>query len=270
MTDTPSRPDPLAPDYGSPEAVTAGARPVAPDPTVDRFSAFDQPDGSTPPPAPTPAPTSAPAQKTGRRRSQNRSRPASSRPSPRRTSTPAAVSGTAPGPGTASSKPPRTARRKATITFTAVFVALVGIPMVLAAVIALVSNSSDRSSASGQEEREQVAFTPSSVEPSPVPTIAATVTSVRVEVQGPDRIADIRLYRSRDASDLENTALPFAATIPVDSDDTYLTVSADDFGYRGAQPMRCTIFVGDVAVSTSVGTKSVDCRVTDSTWQRER
>ncbi len=231
MTDAPSRPDPLAPDYGSADTAAGRGRPDAPDPTVDHYSAFEESQ-----PAPLPA---VPEQKGGRNR---RTRP----------------------------KQPRTASRKASITFAAVFGALIVIPMVLAAVIALVSNGSGSARDADPEERQEVAFTPSSVAPSEVPTIPATVTSVRVEVQGPDRIADVRLYRSQDSTELENAALPFAATIPVDSDDTYLTVSADDFGYRGAQPMRCTIFVGDVVVSTSIGTKSVDCKVTDATWQRER
>jgi hypothetical protein len=231
VTDAPSRPDPLAPDHRSADTAAGRGRPDAPDPTVDHYSAFEESQ-----PAPLPA---VPEQKGGRNR---RTRP----------------------------KQPMTASRKASLTFAAVFGAVIGLPMMLAAEIVLVSNGSDSASDTDLEERQSVAFTPSSVAPSAVPTLPATVTSVRVEVQGPDRIADIRLYRSRDSAELDNTALPFSATIPVDSDDAYLTVSADDFGYRGAQPMRCTIFVGDVVVSTSVGTKSVDCKVTDATWQRER
>ena len=91
-----------------------------------------------------------------------------------------------------------------------------------------------------------------------------------MELQGPDRIADVRLYSSSTSTTLDSTGLPFAATIPVDSDDAYVSVSADDYGYRGAQPMRCTISVGDVVLATAVFTKSVDCKVTDATWQRER
>lgn len=162
------------------------------------------------------------------------------------------------------------ASRQALIISAVVFGALVCLPMLLATVIALVSDGSGSTREADTEEREEVAFTASSVAPSLVPTLPPTVTSVRVEVQGPNRIADIRLHGSGDSTELENTTLPFAATIPVSAEDTYLTVSADDSGYRGAQPMRCTIFVGDVVVSTSVGTKSVDCRVTDGTWQRER
>jgi hypothetical protein len=63
---------------------------------------------------------------------------------------------------------------------------------------------------------------------------------------------------------------PFAATIPVEPDDAYVSVSSDDYGYRGAQLMRCTISVDGVVLSTAVGTTSVDCKVTDSTWQRAR
>ena len=231
MTDAPSRPDPLAPDYRSADTAAGRGRPDAPDPTVDHYSAFEESQ-----PAHLPA---VPEQKVGRNR---RTR----------------------------SKQPMTASRKALIISAVVFGVLVLLPMLLATVIALVSDGSGSAREAATEEREEVAFTPSSVAPSLVPTLPATVTSVRVEVQGPDRIADIRLHGSGDSTELENMTLPFAATIPVASEDTYLTVSADDSGYRDAQPMRCTIFVGDVVVSTSVSTKSVDCKVTDATWQRER
>ncbi|WP_404393052.1 hypothetical protein [Humibacillus xanthopallidus] len=260
MTDAPSRPDPLAPDYGSSGTAAAGARPVAPDPTVDRFSAFDQPDGPPPP--------TAPKKKAGRSRGRNRSKPASSRPSPNRASTattPSTAKTSVPLRATGGSKPPRSARRKATIAFTAVFVALVGIPMVLAIGIALVSNSSDRASVE-REEREQVAYTPLTGEPSVVPSLPSTVTELRVEIQGSERIADVRLYSDTAVTRLEDTPLPFGATIPVTSNDAYVSISANDYGYRGPRAMRCTVYAGDVVLTTSVGIRSVQCNVTDSAW----
>ncbi|WP_141821160.1 hypothetical protein [Humibacillus xanthopallidus] len=202
--------------------------PSRPDPTADRFSAFDQgdqPDRPTPPAAP---------------KARTRSTPL------------------------------RTARRKATITFTAVFVALVGIPMLLAAVIALVSNSSDRASVADREEREQVAFTPLTVEPSSVPSVPSTVTELRVEIQGSERIADVRLYSDTAVTRLEDTRLPFGATIPITSTDAYVSISASDHGYRGPRAMRCTVYAGDVVLTTSVGTRSVQCNVTDSAWATGR
>jgi hypothetical protein len=268
VTDAPSRPDPLAPDYGSSGTANAGARPVAPDPTVDRFSAFDQPDGSDPSTPPT-----APAKKkAARSRGRNRSKPASSRPSPNRASTPtrSTATTTASVRAASGSKPPRTARRKATITFTAVFVALVGIPMLLAAGIALVSNSSDGASVSEREEREPVAFTPLTVEPSAVPSVPSTVTELRVEIQGSERIADVRLYSDTAVTRLEDTPLPFGATIPITSTDAYVSISASDYGYRGPRAMRCTVYAGDVVLTTSVGIRTVQCNVTDSAWDTGR
>ena len=262
MTDAPSRPDPLAPDYGSAGNVPVGSRPVAPDPTVDRFSAFDQPDGSRQP--------ATSKNKTGRSRGRNRSQPAPSSPSPSRVSTPTTARAADPRRAPGTSKPPSTARRKATIVFTAVFVALVGIPLVLAAVIALVSNSSGPSSVSEREEREPVAFTPLTVEPSTVPSIPSTVTELRVEIQGSERIADVRLYSDTAVTRLEDTPLPFGATIPITSNDAYVSISASDYGYRGPRAMRCTVYAGDVVLTTSVGTRSVQCNVTDSTWDTGR
>ena len=260
MTDAPSRPDPLAPDYGSSGTAHAGARPVAPDPTVDRFSAFDQPDGPPPP--------AAPKKKTGRSRGRNRSKPESSRPAPSRASTPTTpptAKTSAPLGATGGSKPPRSARRKATFVLTAVFVALVGIPMLLAAVFAMVNSISDRASVE-REEREQVAYTPLTVEPSVVPALPSTVTELRVEIQGSERIADVRLYSDTAVTRLEDTPLPFGATIPVTSTDAYVSISASDYGYRGPRAMRCTVYAGDVVLTTSVGIRSVQCNVTDSAW----
>ena len=172
---------------------------------------------------------------------------------------------------TGGSKPPRTARRKATIVFTAVFVALVGIPHASSPpCIALVSNSSDRSSVSEREEREPVAFTPLTVEPSAVPSIPSTVTELRVEIQGSERIADVRLYSDTAVTRLEDTPLPFGATIPITSNDAYVSISASDYGYRGPRAMRCTVYAGDVVLTTSVGIRSVQCNVTDSAWDTGR
>lgn len=199
--------------------------PSRPDPTTDRYSAFDE----------TEQPGAAP-----------------------------------PAPSAVGPTPPGKSPRRVGLIFVVVSIALIGAPLFLAAVIALVTSSSGSSNGTDADDREAVAFTPQSVEPSTVPPIPPAVTSLRVELQGPDRIADVRLYSSSKSTTLDSTGLPFAATIPVDSDDAYVSVSADDYGYRGAQPMRCTISVGDVVLATAVGTKSVDCKVTDSTWQRER
>ena len=137
--------------------------------------------------------------------------------------------------------------------------------MLLAAVFAMVNSSSDRASVE-REDREQVAYTPLTVEPSVVPALPSTVTELRVEIQGSERIADVRLYSDTAVTRLEDTTLPFGATIPVTSTDAYVSISASDYGYRGPRAMRCTVYAGDVVLTTSVGIRSVQCNVTDSAW----
>ncbi len=268
MTDE-TRPDPLAADFdpGSIPAApgpTGGGAPEVqgvPDPSTDQWSAFDEPT----PPAPAAA-TPPPAASVPRRQGKGAGR------KPR-----GGRSGAAPRPApvatTATTRRPPpwvapTARKKATRTIVIVVLALLLTPIAIGVLVSV--GKSDSDSGSSSRERTPVALAPTSVQPSEVPDIPNDVTSLRIEIQGVDRIADVRIYSSGDSSNLEDVALPYAATLPVVADDAYVSVSVDDYGYRGPSPMRCTIYAGDVVLSTAVGMKSVDCQVTDSTWQRGR
>ena len=124
----------------------------------------------------------------------------------------------------------------------------------------MVIHSSD-ARRSDREEREPVAFTPSSVAPSAVPTLPADGHVGARGGAGAERIADIRLYSSRDSAEPREHDAALRGDDPrPSSDDAYVSVSADDSATAVAQPMRCTIFVGDVVVSTSVGTRASTAR----------
>ncbi|MEO7448651.1 MAG: hypothetical protein ABI336_10305, partial [Humibacillus sp.] len=117
------------------------------------------------------------------------------------------------------------------------------------------------------QQRTPVALSPIPVEPTPVSPVPTDVTSLRVEIQGVDRVADIRVYSNGASTSLDSTPLPYAATFPVVNDDAYVSVTVDDYGYRGPIPMRCTIYAGDVVLTTAVGIRRLECQVSDKTWQ---
>jgi len=149
--------------------------------------------------------------------------------------------------------------------------ALVLLPVVAGFVLSRVVGDGDGDGADSSDPADRpLVATEVSVAPSSVAEVPATVTSVHVEFQGPGRTADVRLFTPDGTSDLTNRVLPYAVDVPVATDDAYLSASADDHGYRGSQPMRCTISVGDTVLATAVGTRSVDCKVTDATWSRVR
>ncbi len=127
MTDAPSRPDPLAPDYRS---AGHGCRARPPRRARTRRSTATRPSTSS---------TGRPCRRRRRRR-RAAVAGATGQPDPSRPLQAARRHPRRPGPpppaGRRHSKQPRTARRKATLTFAAVFGALVGLPMMLAAEIA--------------------------------------------------------------------------------------------------------------------------------------
>jgi hypothetical protein len=273
--------DPLADDYGSilppvpagsafppssPGSGPASTRSVTPtpDPSSDRFSAFDDPAVESPAKAP----------RGARKRTRSTSHRAAT-PAPvaaRRGSSAKASSRSAQAPSSSSSSSRRAAKGPRSGVARGVLVvvgALVLLPVVVGfALSRFVTDTADDDSAD-PAERPLVA-TEVSVPPSPVAELPAVVTSVHVELQGAGRTADVRLFTPDGSSNVTNRVLPYAVDVPVATDDAYLSVSADDYGYRGSQPMRCTISVGDTVLSTAVGTQSVDCKVTDETWRRVR
>jgi len=271
--------DPLADDYGSvlPPVPAGSALPPAspgsgpastpsvtpaPDPTSDRFSAFDDPAGAPPVKA---------ARGTRKRTRSTSRRGASPAPVAARGSSPKASSrsGQAPSSSSPPRRPAKGPRSGVARGVLLVVGALVLLPVVVGfALSRFVTDTADDDSAD-PAERPLVA-TEVSVPPTPVAELPAVVTSVHVELQGAGRTADVRLFTRDGSSTITNRVLPYAVDVPVATDDAYLSVSADDYGYRGSQPMRCTISVGDTVLSTAVGTQSVDCKVTDETWRRVR
>lgn len=275
--------DPLADDYGTvvppppagsaiPPAPRTPPRPL-PDPTTDRFSAFDDPAAvsasASGPGAAKPAGPPAGGSKPKRRRKRGGApRPGPAATPQRSTSGPVKTAVPRKGSPSTVSGTPKTKSRLGRVVLVVVG-ALVLLPVVVGVLLSRFVGDSDTKRSPDPAGRSLVA-TEVTASPSTVAELPATVTTLRVEFQGPGRTADVRLYTPEGSANLANRTLPYAVDLPVRSDDAYVSVSADDYGYRGSQPMRCTISVGDTVLATAVGTKSVDCKVTDGTWRRDR
>ncbi|WP_323101616.1 hypothetical protein [Intrasporangium sp. YIM S08009] len=259
MTDSPQRTDALSPQYEPGSASPDPTAPVPqapvphtpvphtpvpqaePDPSADRFSAFDEP-ATAPPSAPPVTPAS-----------------------------PVSLSQASPTP-----LPPDTPAARARRVLLGLL-AVGGIVIVL--LVLLVVMAAPRSSESGssstsagrQDDDKALPVTPVSVAPSDVPSVPQRPTQVRVEFHGTGRVVDLRLYSSGGrTTQLTGVTLPYAAELSVDPDDAYFSFSADDYGYRGTQAMSCSVTTGGVELSRSVGTQTVDCKVTDGSWSTRR
>ncbi|WP_076258891.1 hypothetical protein [Intrasporangium flavum] len=258
MTDTPQRPDALSPQYepgGPPLDPTAPVLPApepqaTPDPSSDRFSAFDEP--AARPPSPPPVAHAAPA--------------------PPGQASPQASSSVS--SSVSSSAEARAARARRVILRLSVFAGIVIVLLVVLVVVAAPRSSdsgSSSTSAGRQDDDTALPVTPVSVAPSEVPSVPQHPTQVRVEFHGTGRVVDLRLYSSGGrTTQLTGVTLPYAAELSVDPDDAYFSFSADDYGYRGTQAMSCSVTISGVELSRSVGMQSVDCKVSDGSWRNSR
>jgi hypothetical protein len=142
----------------------------------------------------------------------------------------------------------------------------------LAGLVASRPSGSGGSSSSGSRDVEAtLPLTPVSVAASPVPSVPQRPTRIRVEFHGAGRVVDLRLYSgAHRTTRLTGVTLPYAADLTVDPDDAYFDVSADDYGYRGTEAMSCSVTTGGVELARSVGTQTVDCKVTDGSWRNTR
>ncbi|RKT77152.1 hypothetical protein DFJ68_0568 [Terracoccus luteus] len=156
----------------------------------------------------------------------------------------------------------------------ALVLAVLLIPVVVFAAVTgvLVSRSGDDDGPSGSRTRPSVVPNTSlPVTPTPVPRLSANVSSVRFEIQGAGRVADVRLYNGADGGSqtLEKQTLPYAVSLPVDNTRSrYLSVSASD--YEGDGTMTCSAWAGDVLVAYAVGTTRVSCDVTSTALPTSR
>ncbi len=150
-------------------------------------------------------------------------------------------------------------------------VILVPILLIVVATGVLVGRSGDDGPSGSRTRPSVVPNTSLPVTPTPVPRLSANVSSVRFEIQGAGRVADIRLYNGADGGSetLEKQTLPYAVSLPVDNTRSrYLSVSASD--YEGDGTMTCSAWAGDVLVAYAVGTTRVSCDVTSTALPTSR
>lgn len=141
---------------------------------------------------------------------------------------------------------------------------------IVSAVLAVVDDDGDNPVSPTPSESQAVG---GPVTPVPVPerSVAAPpvgATSVRFEVQGPGRVADVSVYRDGVSTRESDRALPWAVSVPITADSSYFNVRATDYGTRDAGPMQCRAYVGDVLVALNTGIERVECTVTSASFPR--